>query len=225
MRLRKYIYNICKVVYYDTQFQIALSKLEPRGKNEKHLDQIQVYLSDNSNPFYNIDSCIFHIVVDTRCPRFRESMLVLEQCQYYVGRYQLGHLKSNKCVLLMRHPVPRQWKAFIQSHYSKIYRNADNTIFFINNDENVRSYFREIDKSTGRIQMSKEWHCMMKTDSYFNEHILPLTSGLSDQEIREIKENNEYDDVIDLKQETFTSLEHIAIPNNKKYINANVLRI
>ena len=217
-RLYKYLYLVCKSVYYEPTFQIALSRLEPRGKTESNLHKLEVYLADNSNPFYTVKDSIFHIIVDTRISRFRESINVLEQSPYYIGRYQYGHLWSNKCVILLKHPVPRQWKAFLNSQYSKIYRHSDNSVFFINNDEVVQSHYREVDRATGRIQMTKEWHCMMKTESYFNKYIAPLASGLSKEEIETIKKENEYDDIINFEDETFTSLEHIKIPEKNNIL-------
>lgn len=201
-RTYKYLYKVFKVAYLSTDFQIALNRLKCR-QNE-NFTNLNVFMQDKNFPGSSIEDSIFYIIVDTRNPRFEDAISKLQECPYFMGVYQYHDVRSDLAVVRVRHPIVRQWKALLESRYSDLYKKSDGSVFFINNDSEIMGHFKEIDPNTKKAVYNKEWHVMMRTEEYFNTKILPLTVGLSPNDIEEIKKN-EFDDKINLKEETINS--------------------
>lgn len=197
----RYIFKVFKVVYVNRDTSIAFEQLMCRP-NER-FEQTNVYLMDESIEGASLEDGLLYIVADTRNPRFDGCIYEIEKCNWYKGSYVCSG-DNNLAAIVIKHPVMRQYKAFIESKYSQIYRNDNGQIFFLTSDELVMNQYRTLDEKTGKWKFSKEWCVMTKDQDYFDENILPLTYRLTKEEIAAIK-MNEYDDPLNIKKEIFNS--------------------
>lgn len=193
-----YLFKVFKTAYLSSKQRSAINKLHRRAR--ENVDDLNVYLLDKNYPNAKIDDRIMYVMVDTRNPRFEAAMHIIKDCSYFKGVYQAYNINSHKAILRFLHPVTRQWDTLLDSKYSKIYRRDDGSVFLINDNDIVRSEYLVADPTTGEYKFSKEWHVMMRTQSYFEKNILPLTENLPKNEVEEIK-NREYDDMLNLSKE------------------------
>jgi len=210
-KLAKYMFFIEISIYERNIIEQAFEDLQPRiGET---FDPINVYIADTNSKDYdlqeNLDNdqddqiFMYHVLVDTTNPRFKESLDTLKTAYSFVDCYQCQNSKSDKAIIRQKVVVKRRVVQLLESRYSEMY--AEREYKTILNNVDVTKRFTIWDKETKKDVLDKSLHVLMKSQELFDKMVNDL--GLTDDDTREILSGNEFDTKYDLKKETINSKE------------------
>lgn len=198
-RTKEYLFK--PFSYFHLPFRISevLWAMNPQF-DEEH-DEIKVYVCDDNLKSSNEYDSILYVIVDGKCKRLNLLMKQLnKKNKFYIDSYIAGTVDQPKVVIRFNYVLKKSMARFLNSEYSKIYTKT-NKKKNIGKDTFWKSYMYK-EKEDGSKEPSRYWHTLMHTKEGFKEYILPLTSGLDKEELRQIWEN-EFDDKLNLKNEVF----------------------
>ena len=207
-RLAKYMFFIEISVYFLTVDEQAVEDLQPRlGEN---FDQLNVFINDDNSVDYNIRNnmgdeseltYLYHILADTRNPRFEESLDVLRRHNKYVDCYQCGDINSNKAIIRMKPFVKTRMQHLINSEYSKMYKDNE----FANMMKNVALQVRySVWTEDNETIIHNSLQILMRTQDALDDLVERL--GITDDKTIALMASRELDGKYNIDAESINSL-------------------
>lgn len=197
-KLARYMFFIEIALYYGIPQEQAFENLQPRMGET--FDPIQVYLTDTSGTDYDLKkdkTPMYHVLIDTRCPRFTKSLEDIKESYWYVDCYQCQDVDSNKAIIRLNVSIKKRIKLLMKSKYSEMYK-ADELQKVFNMKESLIKRYSHIDVN-GDLQLSDSIHVLLKSKNMYEKLI--EVYGIKDEKTKNIMKNNEFDSKFILEKE------------------------
>jgi Trp operon repressor len=200
-------------IYYAVLDEQAVEDLQPRlGES---FAPINVFIQDNGRTDYNVRDVLekatnqsntepvvflYNILVDTRNPRYEESISQLRTKEGFVDCYQCGNVDSNKAILRMKVVVKDRMKHLLKGEYSKMYKENEFDALLRNRalHERYRVWTKE-----GKDEIHKSLQVLMKTQEALDALVERL--GITDSSIIDLMASRELDEMYNVEKESINS--------------------
>lgn len=204
-KLAKYMFFIEHCLYFPKNIFEAFQKLEKTTIED--FDPINVYIDDENSTDYSINEqlesdepdYIYHIVVDTRNPRFAAQLNELKKSEKFVDCYQYKDTTSNKAVIRYKVSIKSRLEKLISSEYSKMFDEQEYGSLLLRNKPLVRMY-THYSFDNQRDELDSSLHVIMHTEEML--HRLIDQYNITSNETIAIMSSNEFASKYSIDKET-----------------------